>query len=203
MALLMVHLLVAQRWAQMHEEYLNSPEFYLGVIAPDAIYVRDGSDKSHKNEIHLNNWNEAHPDEVIAYWREYDEPFDIGYGIHVLTDAQWAPHFRRCFPEILHPDGTVRTDVYYKDTFATDYQLYHECEGERLFALVDRGQPPEAHPMLEKHHYEEWCRMMVDQYKNHRKPTEPVRFIDQAFVENFIEDSQPLLSETFRRYVHE
>ena len=203
MALLMVHLLVAQRWAQAREKYLNCPEFYLGVIAPDAVYVRDGSDKSNKNYIHLNNWNEPHPDEVIEYWKDHHSPFDIGYGIHVLTDAQWAPHFRKCFPDILYPDGTVKTDIYYNDTFATDYQLYHECEGERLFALADAAQSHEGHPMLEKHHFEQWCRMMVDQYKAHQMPKDPVVFIDRTFVERFIEDSQSILNETFRRYEHE
>lgn len=203
MALLMVHLLVAQKWAEAHEEYRDCPEFYLGVIGPDAVYIRDGSDKSRKNEVHLNNWNEPNPEDVLAYWREHRSPFDIGYGIHVLTDAQWAPHFRKCFPEILFPDGTVKTDIYYNDTFSTDYRLYHECGGEALFALADRAVPPADHPILERQHFEKWCRMMVDQYKAHQPPEDPVRFIDRAFVERFIEDSQQLLNDTFRRYEHE
>ena len=203
MALLMVHLLVAERWAQAHEEYLNCPEFYLGVIAPDASYIRDGNDKSHKNEIHLNNWNEPHPEDVLTYWKEHHTPFDIGYGIHVLTDAQWAPLFRITFPDILHPDGTVRTEIYYNDTFSTDYKLYRECGGERLFGLADQGLPPENHPMLSREVFEAWKRMMVDEYKQHTEPTKPIVFIDRAYVEKFIEDSQKLLNETYRRYEHE
>lgn len=203
MALLMVHLLVAQRWAQAHEEYRDNPEFYLGVIAPDAVYIRDGSDKSRKNEVHLNNWNEPHPEDVLDYWREHHSPFDIGYGIHVLTDAQWAPHFRRCFPDILFPDGTVKTKIYYNDTFSTDYQLYYECGGPELFGLADRAQAPENHPQLLKEHFEKWCRMMVDQYREHVRPLDPVQFIDRAFVERFIEDAQKLLNETYGRFEHE
>jgi len=146
MALLMVHLLVAERWVQAHEEYRDNPEFYLGVIAPDAVYIRDGSDKSHKNEIHLNNWNEPHPDEVIEYWKEHNTPFDIGYGVHVLTDAQWAPHFRKCFPDILYPDGAVKTEIYYNDTFATDYEFYHERGGERFFEMAKAARRPRRIP---------------------------------------------------------
>lgn len=203
MALLMVHLLVAQRWAEKHGEYLNCPEFYLGAIAPDASYIRDGNDKSHKNEIHLNNWNEPHPEDVLAYWKEHHTPFDIGYGIHVLTDAQWAPLFRITFPDILYPDGTVKTEIYYNDTFTTDYDLYAECEGERLFALADAAVAPDDHPMLSKEIYDKWCRMMVDEYKEHEKPTDPVVFIDRAYVEKFMEDAQQLLEETYRRYINE
>ena len=65
MAYMMVHLLVARRWAEGHPEFLESPEFYYGAIAPDAIHVRDGNDKSHKNEIHLNNWGRLHEQDVI------------------------------------------------------------------------------------------------------------------------------------------
>lgn len=202
MALLMVHLLAARRWVQTHKEH-DCPEFYLGVISPDAVYIRDGSDKSHKDEIHLHNWNELHADEVIAYWREHNTPFDIGYGIHVLTDAQWAPHFRRCFPEILYPDGLVRTDIYYNDTFATDYALYHECDGEALFALTEQSALPEVHPLLEQQHFDAWRHMMADQYRNHETPEAPVQFIDRKFVEQFIEDSQSIFDEVYGRYEHE
>ena len=203
MALLMVHLLVAQRWAQSHAEYRDCPDFYLGAISPDAVYIRDGKDKSHKDEIHLNNWLAPHPEPVIDYWRSHSTPFDVGYGIHVLTDAQWAPRFRAAFPEILYPDGRVRTEIYYGDTFSTDYALYRECGGEALFGLVDRGRAPEGHPMLSQHAFDAWRRMMVEEYKNQRRPEEPVRIITRAFVEQFIGDSQQLLNETYGRYEHE
>ena len=67
MALTMVHLLVADKWAKGHPEYLDSPEYYYGAVAPDAIHIRDGNDKSHKNEIHLNNWGTLHRQDVIDY----------------------------------------------------------------------------------------------------------------------------------------
>jgi len=57
--------------------------------------------------------------------------------------------------------------------------------------------------MLEKHHFEEWSRMMAAEYKDEVQPTAPVTFIDRAFVERFIEDSQALINETFWRYEHE
>ena len=125
MALPMVHLLAARRWAQGHPEYLECPEFYLGAISPDAIHVRDHDDKSHKNAVHLNNWISPHPDEVLAYWRTREAPFDIGYGVHVLTDGQWVPRYRRLVPQVLLPDGRVDTKRYYGDTLRTDndYQV--------------------------------------------------------------------------------
>lgn len=202
MALLMVHLLAAKQWVQEHSEY-DCPEFYMGVIAPDAVYMRDGSDKSRKDEIHLHNWNELNADEVIAYWREHNTPFDIGYGIHVLTDAQWAPRFRKHFPQILYPDGLVRTEIYYNDTFSTDYVLYHECGGEELFALTEQAELPEVHPLLERAHFDGWRHMMADQYRNHETPDKPVQFIDRKYVEEFIVEAQKVFNEVYWRYEHE
>ena len=100
MALTMVHLLVADRWAEAHPGYRDNPEFYYGAISPDAIHIRDGGDKSRKDEFHLHNWRSLHPDEVIDYWRGRFSPFDVGYGVHVLTDCQWVQRYTRCLPGI-------------------------------------------------------------------------------------------------------
>jgi len=37
MVLPIVHLLVADLWAQGHPQYLDRPYFYFGAISPDAI----------------------------------------------------------------------------------------------------------------------------------------------------------------------
>lgn len=203
MALLMVHLLAAQRWAQAHEEYRTCPEFYLGAISPDAIHVRDHDDKSHKNEIHLNNWMNPHPKDVLAYWRVRHAPFDVGYGVHVLTDAQWVPRFRARVPEILLPDGKVDTGIYYNDTFVTDFQLYRDCGGRQLFDWVEQGRAPEDHPLLTHYELEEWKKMMVNSYRGECPKHDPVRYIGREYVESFIDDCQELFEQVYRRFEHE
>ena len=138
MALTMVHLAVADLWAREHPEYA------------DAIHIRDGSDKSHKNEVHLNNWVSPHPDDVIRYWRDHAEPFDIGYGVHVLTDGQWVPRYKEKLPGILRPDGLLNTDIYYNDTFVTDFMLYDTRPRLRqILTLLENAKTPQDHPMLE------------------------------------------------------
>lgn len=203
MALLMVHLLVARKWARGHAEYFDCPDFYLGVISPDAIHVRDHDDKSHKNEIHLNNWVSPHPDEVIAYWREHHAPFDIGYGVHVLTDAQWVPRYRARVPELLLPDGKIDTGIYYNDTFVTDFQLYRDCGGRQLFDWVEQGTAPADHPLLTRHELEEWKRMMVASYRGECPKHDPVRYIDRGYVESFIDDCQEMIEQVYGRHEHE
>ena len=199
MALMMVHLLAADRWAQGHSEYSESPEFFLGAISPDAIHIRDHDDKSHKDEIHLRNWQSLHREPVEAYWHEHHSPFDIGYGVHVLTDCQWVPRYRERLPGILKPDGWLNTDIYYNDTFVTDFELYHTVPRlQHLVDLVERGAAPEDHPLLTHYEFAEWQRAMVDAYRGPCPRHDPVQFIDRRYVLDFVEDCIPLIEEIYK-----
>lgn len=200
MALTMVHLAVADLWAREHPEYAQSPEFYYGAISPDAIHIRDGSDKSHKNEVHLNNWCSPHPDDVIRYWLDRAEPFDIGYGVHVLTDGQWVPRYKEKLPGILRPDGLLNTDIYYNDTFVTDFKLYGTRPRLRqVLELLETARTPQDHPMLKGYMFSQWRKDLVDAYRGECPRHDPVQFIDEAYVNAFIEDCIPLIEETYQK----
>ena len=198
MALTMVHLIVGDKWAKGHPEYLESPEFHYGVISPDAIHVRDGSDKSHKDEIHLHNWGVPHPDEVVAYWQEHRTPFDIGYGVHVLADAQWVPRYRRLLPGILNAEGRLNTDIYYNDTFVTDFRLYNsQPRLQALMALLMEAEAPADHPLLTRDEFTQWRQLMADAYRAPCPKNDPVRFVDRPYVESFARRCQPLIDELY------
>ena len=199
MALTMVHLMVADLWAKDHPELLNCPEYYLGAMSPDAIHIRDHDDKSRKDEFHLYNWRSLHREPVIGYWREHHSPFDIGYGVHVLTDCQWVPRFQWRLPAIFRPDGRLNTDIYYNDTFVTDFALYHRLPRlQVLLALLSKAQAPEDHPLLTRDEFTQWQIAMVDAYHQPCPKGDPVRFIDQPYVESFVRDSIPLIEEIYR-----
>ena len=199
MALLMVHLLAARQWVRARGAELDVPDFYLGAISPDAIHVRDHDDKSHKNEIHLNNWMVPHPDDVIAYWREHHTPFDIGYGVHVLTDGQWVQRYKARFPQLILPTGRVDPKIYYHDTFITDFQLYDHREGDALFRLVERGNAPANHPLLTQYEISEWQKMMIAAYHEGCKETGEAKYLDEGYCLDFIDACQPLIEETYER----
>lgn len=202
MALQMVHLLVARQWAQGHEEYRDQPEFYLGAISPDAIHIRDGNDKSRKDAFHLYNWREPHVENVLEYWQKRHAPFDIGYGVHVLTDAQWVPRFRTRIPQLIGADGRLDTAVYYNDTYVTDFELYRECGGSELFDLIERATMPEDHPLLTKDEFAAWRRDMLALYRGECPMSDPVRNIDRAYVDEFVSDAQKMLDEVFERHLN-
>ena len=200
MALPMVHLLAAWAWAQDKPELRENPDYYLGAISPDAIHIRDGGDKSRKDEFHLHNWRRPAPDEVLAYWMEHFTPFDLGYGIHVLLDGQWAVGFRRCFPEMLLPNGKPDPKIYYNDTCITDFELYHTSKlTPFLMDMVMRGRAPEDHPLLTRREFELWRRDTMAFYDRACPMSDPVRYIDRKYVEAFLRDCTEMMTETYER----
>lgn len=203
MALQMVHLLVARQWAQAHDAYKDCPEFYLGAISPDAIHIRDGNDKSRKDEFHLYNWREPHVENVLEYWREHHSPFDIGYGVHVLTDAQWVPRFRQRLPQLMNAEGRLDTSTYYNDTYVTDFELYRECGGCELFDRIERACAPENHPLLTQAEFDAWRQDMLNMYRGKCPKNDPVKYITRAYVEAFVEDAQEMLREVYDRHLNE
>ena len=204
MALPIVHLLAARKWATDKPGLFESPEFYLGAVAPDAIHVRYGNDKSRKNEFHLMNWTSPHPEAVRAYWAERFAPFDIGYGIHVLTDSTWVPRYRQLLPGLVNPEGKLRTDVYYNDTMRTDYALLERhAELRGVFDLLAWASAPTDHPFLTEAEFLAWRDMMLDAYRKPCPFQAPVLFVNEAYAEEFIEAAQPFLNEITGRYFHE
>ena len=200
MALTMVHLIVADLWAQGHPEYLNSPEYYLGAVSPDAIHVRDHDDKSRKDEIHLYNWRTLHREPIEAYWRGRRAPFDIGYGVHVLTDCQWVQRYLYKLPAILRPDGKLDVNIYYNDTFVTDFDLYaHLPRLHQLMELIARADVPDDHPLLTEYEFTEWRKIILDAYQRPCPKDDPVRFIDRPYVESFAADAIPLIDEIYTK----
>ena len=199
MALTMVHLLVADKWAQGHPEYADSPEYFLGAVSPDAIHVRDHNDKSHKDEIHLYNWRQLHRASIEDYWHAHRSAFDIGYGVHVLTDCQWVQRYITRLPGIMLPSGLLNTDIYYNDTFVTDFALYRaDPRLEVILQMIARADIPGDHPLLTCDEFEGWRGIILEAYRGACPKNGPVTFIDEAYVHAFVRDSIPLIDEIYR-----
>ena len=200
MALPMVHLLAAWAWAQDKPALRENPDYYLGAISPDAIHIRDGDDKSRKDAFHLHNWRTPAPDEVLNYWRTHFTPFDLGYGIHVLLDGQWAVGFRSRFPEMLLPNGKPDPKIYYNDTCITDFELYRSSpQTPFLLDMVKRGRAPEDHPLLTRREFELWRQGTLKFYARECPMQDPVRYINREYVEAFLRDCTGMMTQTYER----
>ena len=197
MALTVVHLLVADLWAQGHPAYRDDPGYYYGAISPDAIHVRDGGDKSHKNEIHLNNWGTLHRQDVIDYWRDHRAPFDVGYGVHVLADAQWVPRYKQRLPGLL-PEGKLDIERYYNDTFVTDFALRDQTPHiADILDMIERADTPTDHPLLTAHEFSAWRDIILKAYRGECPRHGAVKYVTVPYVRAFVSDSIALIDEVY------
>lgn len=200
MALTMVHLLAADNWAAGHRRYADSPEFFLGAISPDAIHIRDHGDKSRKDLFHLYNWQSPHPDKVVEYWREHRAPFDIGYGVHVLTDAQWVPRYKARLKGLFRPDGRLDIDRYYNETFITDFKLYRVIPRLReILDMIETAEAPSDHPLLTAGEFDQWRRKIVAAYRGECPKTGVAQYVDEAYVLSFAAECVPMIDAVYGR----
>ena len=134
MPLPMVHLSVARCLAQDHR-YPDSPAFYLGSIAPDAIHVRPDTDQKDKHVVHLVDADGPHLDRLRALLASGEaaqacggRAFVAGYAAHILTDVAWRAEiilpFRRPRVERM-PYAELRA-LYYNECDKLDLDLYDE-----------------------------------------------------------------------------
>ena len=133
----MVHLLVAKNIIRLGLPVKDMPRFYLGAIAPDAIHMRPGVDRTVKNATHLKpkSGQDIYPNhysgfmsELIAANKNANEVFLLGYGIHVLTDRYWAQTVYRKFTEDYKNSAAPVEEMakaYYYDMDIHEYELYH------------------------------------------------------------------------------
>ena len=200
MALPMVHLLAAYAWAQDKPELVNNPDYYLGAISPDAIHIRDGSDKSHKNATHMGNWREMLPGAIIGYWHTHRSAFDIGYGIHALTDGMWTVRFHRELTGMLLPNGKPDPEIYYNDTLIVDFRLFHDHPlTPFLMDMLHRGSAPAGHPLLSAREIDAWRRDTLAFYDRPCDRHAPVRFVTYEYVQRFLVDCNGYLNNVWER----
>ena len=130
MPLPMVHLGVARGIAEkLHIPDL--PAFYLGSIAPDGIFTREGFTREQKWRNHLINKDGVRTvDGILAFYKEYkhlDESFILGYTIHVLTDQLYNETVYQKYLERYEADPCPIQDkkwAYYNDTDIVDFEIY-------------------------------------------------------------------------------
>lgn len=192
MPLPMVHLLTARRWAMNRAEFWDSPDFYLGAIAPDAIHMRPGVNRDDKRVTHLDVWAGG-PGIALDYLTRRSGAFDVGYCLHILTDFHWVRHVRRTYPQLVGPDDRIIGEIYYPDCDQADEGLYSgSAERPGIWRLLTRASPPQDHPLLTSREIDGWKKRVLEGFG--AKPARPARVITFEAVRSFIEAVQPALS---------
>lgn len=137
MPLPMVHLGVAKNITDSGFTVKDLASFYLGVILPDAIHIRQDADRLAKNRTHLipsgKKLKDIEERDLLRFIETNKDDVNLsflwGYIIHVLTDMLWTRDVYRRFVKGYKADTAPIQDqhwAYYNDTDILDYILFKE-----------------------------------------------------------------------------
>jgi len=130
MPLPMVHLGVA-RMVSDKLDISDLPAFYLGTIAPDGIFTREGFTRDQKWRNHLINEDGSRTIQgIIEFYEKHkdiNDSFVLGYTVHILTDQLYSESVYREYLNRYDADPSPIQDkkwAYYNDTDIVDFELY-------------------------------------------------------------------------------
>jgi len=144
----MTHLIIADNVSKVFTKHINNlPQFYLGNIAPDAIYNRANYISDYKKDSHLcvgdEKWgmitnNDEWKNNVINFLNNHknseNHDFIVGYCCHILSDiynniALWIP-FKQQYPDEIEKG---RNNLMLRETNMIDIELALTHEKKDIF----------------------------------------------------------------------
>lgn len=140
------HLNVSKKIAEKYPEY-DTPNFYIGAIAPDAVNLNGFAERSirweaHKRAKDLDEWKQN----IIKFFKQEKDNFKkdylLGYVVHVLTDI-------------------VADELYYRDGLYEDIVKNRTSEDKAFGFFKDQIQVYENSQLNE-----EWWKDIKEKLKN-------------------------------------
>lgn len=143
------HLRTGYEFAKKYKNY-NTPEFYLGVIAPDAVNLNGFEKKDIRWKSHNRDWNlEVWKKNVLKLYNDLkntnDNVYLLGYVFHIFTDiAVDDLYFNKGIYENMLKKGIKPEDVF--EYFNKQIQQYAKSQlGKQWWnEVVDKLNVAEA-----------------------------------------------------------
>lgn len=189
----LIHLKIGYEHAKKHNQY-NNKEFYLGLIAPDAVNLNGFAEKEKRWGAHIRHKDlETWKDNIFNFYKEnkekYDNSYIYGYLIHVLTDIYFdEKNSKEIFPKIEAKAGKEKR----REEYSNQMDLY-ECSQieEEWWKYVKKqleDSKAETINGIDKHKIEEWKKLILDRYDKKEKNQYEIitpEYIDE--IENELE----------------
>lgn len=165
----LIHLKIGYEYAQKHKEYDNK-QFYLGVIAPDAVNLNGFAEKEKRWGAHLRDKNlEIWKNNILNFYKQNKEKNDnsyiYGYFIHVLTDIYFdEKNPDEIFPKIQLKVGKEKS----REEYSKQMDLY-ECSQleEKWWKYVEqqlKQSKAETINGIQEQEIEAWKNLILDRY---------------------------------------
>jgi hypothetical protein len=164
MPLPMVHLAIAVRLGEIWRE-VDSPDFLLGCLAPDAIHARTGAGEAEKAVTHFRDaegeFDLARIQDMFSENVQKEgklASFSAGYTAHLLSDHLWLTTVTARFKETLGTlDFEVGRAIYYEETDQLDFDLYRRMEWRpRVWEQLRQTDAPDFLPLLTATEIDAW-----------------------------------------------
>lgn len=205
MPLPMVHLGVANNIVESGFHVDDLPDFYLGVISPDAIHMRHNADRTDKHKTHLipegKMMEEIDEQEYCSFLLNFvktrkshvNTSFLWGYCIHILTDLLWSKSVYSDFVAKYREDPSPVQDerwAYYNDTDILDFELFRGCRWrEKVWDLLKQAEASDFLDLLSAGEIRAWKERTLHWYDSGESMHKnPVRYIEKPDVLNFISE---------------
>jgi len=209
----MVHLYVAKNIYDLGLKDIDLPQFYLGTISPDAIHMRDNSDRNDKNKVHLipveKKWSDIDENKYYEFIFEYvkmnqynvNMNFLWGYIIHILTDMHWTKKIYNDFKDKYKNDSSPIQDermAYYNDTDKLDQILFNEGGNcvKNIWKYLNNSKSINFLDILSENEINLWKERTLHWYDSgESKHKNPIRYITKIDIQNFINEYSKIIFE--------
>ena len=75
--------------------------------------------------------------------------------------------------------------------------VFKKEELEEILKLIERSSTPDDHPLLTAYEFDQWREITLKPSRVQCPFPEPVRFIDEAYIHSFVEDSFSMIEKTY------
>jgi len=195
MPLPMVHLLVAN--GLKCDKINKTPEYFLGVIAPDAVHMRKDYKREHKTASHFGIKNVGGTEKIEELYEKIRSAketerknFLLGCLTHILTDKLWLDtlygniYLKNYENDPLRPEN--EREAYYNDTDQIDYMLYENMPWrEEIFDKIEKAKVFGIENVLRCENVYMWRIRTVNWFSKESEHKNPLRYIKYSDVLEF------------------
>lgn len=210
MPLPMVHLGVAKHLADK-VSIENISSFYLGSIAPDGIYTREGFTREQKLKNHLIPADRPRTvEDILDFLRGHsdfsDKSFVLGYAVHILTDQLYNESVYKVYLERYNADTSPiqdKTWAYYNDTDILDFELFKRADWrEEVWSYLEKSRGSTVDGYITSEEAEKWRDRTLRWYDSgeseHKNPVKYITYDDQwKFMADAANEIFHLISDVF------
>jgi hypothetical protein len=183
MSFSMSHLYIAQQILKNNPQIIKDiSQYYLGSLAPDAVYFRKSFNATEKSISHFYiHLRQDNLEEFIENWKtnvklffsehksQNMDDFLLGYCIHLMTDIYNHKYIVK--PFILHfknKDERERTTIYQNECLSVDFEIFQKNkELEEILSIINRSNSIDFYNLISREELEKMKDHVVNkQYKN-------------------------------------